>query len=112
CSAAQQRSRSRRRGRASSRRCAMSTTSRLRPTTMLRDTQAFFAERAATWDERFSGDDAAFAQAITELNAPAGGGGVGLGCGTGRALPHFISARTALGLDVTQEMLTVAHDKQ
>jgi SAM-dependent methyltransferase len=79
---------------------------------MLRDTQAFFAERAATWDERFPGDEAAFAQAIAELNPPAGGVVVDLGCGTGRALPHFTSARIALGLDVTQAMLTVAHDKQ
>jgi len=79
---------------------------------MLRDTQAFFAERAATWDERFPDDDAAFAAAIAELSPPREGVVVDLGCGTGRALAHFTTARTVIGVDVTREMLAVAHSKQ
>lgn len=78
----------------------------------LRRTRAFFGPRAATWDERFPDDDAAFASAIVDLAPRTGGVVVDLGCGTGRALAHLRTAVGAdgvvVGVDVTEEMLRTA----
>jgi SAM-dependent methyltransferase len=78
----------------------------------LRETQQFFAERAATWDERFPDDGPAYARAAAELDPPAGGTVLDLGCGTARALRPL---RAQLGpeglliaLDATWEMLRAA----
>lgn len=75
-------------------------------------TRAFFATRAATWDERFPDDGPAFAAAVGELGLVPGDTAVDLGCGTGRALPHLRDrvgpAGRVVGLDVTAEMAAVA----
>ena len=77
-----------------------------------RDTRAFFAPRAATWDERFPDDGPAFASAVAALALRPGDAAVDLGCGTGRALPHLRDAvgpsGRVLGLDLTDEMVSVA----
>ena len=74
----------------------------------LADTRAFFAPRAATWDERFPDDDDKFAAAVGRLALRVGSTAIDVGCGTGRALPHLRRAVGAtgrvLGLDVTPEM--------
>ena len=77
-----------------------------------RETRAFFAPRAATWDERFPDDSPAFADAVSALALRPGDVAVDLGCGTGRALPHLRAAvgpdGRVLGLDLTDEMVAVA----
>ncbi|HEY8692016.1 MAG TPA: class I SAM-dependent methyltransferase [Chloroflexota bacterium] len=79
----------------------------------LRDTQAFFAARAAGWETRFPGDEPSCQQAIRELAPPLGGRALDAGCGTGRALPFLRAAVGAagdvVGLDLTPEMLAEAH---
>ncbi|MFI5267167.1 MAG: class I SAM-dependent methyltransferase [Chloroflexota bacterium] len=78
----------------------------------LRDTQAFFATRAAGWETRFPGDEPRYEQAIHELAPPLGGRVLDAGCGTGRALPFLRNAVGAAGevvaLDLTPEMLAEA----
>ena len=78
----------------------------------LRRTRAFFAPRAATWDEQFPDDDAAFLDAVRRLAPTHGGIAVDLGCGTGRALPFLREAVGAdglvIGVDATPEMLNEA----
>ncbi len=78
----------------------------------LDDTRAFFAERAATWEERFPDDGPAYAAAVAELGVPVGGVALDLGCGTGRALVPLREAvgpaGAVVGLDATPEMLAVA----
>ena len=80
----------------------------------LRETQEFFADRAATWDERFPDDGPAYARAAAELDPPEGGTVLDLGCGTSRALRPL---RTQIGpegvvlaLDATWEMLRAASE--
>src|SRR5262245_55510618 len=80
----------------------------------LRETQQFFAERAATWDERFPDDGPAYARAAADLAPPVGGTLLDLGCGTARALRPL---RAQLGpegvviaLDATWEMLRAASE--
>jgi len=77
-----------------------------------RRTTGFFASRAATWDERFPDDGPKFAAAVAHLGLAPGAVAVDVGCGTGRALPHLRGAvgatGTAIGLDLTPEMCTVA----
>jgi SAM-dependent methyltransferase len=75
-------------------------------------TREFFGPRAASWDQRFPDDAAAFRAAVAEL-APATGSVIAdLGCGTGRALPFLRDAVGAsglvLGVDITPEMLDAA----
>jgi SAM-dependent methyltransferase len=76
------------------------------------ETRAFFAPRAATWDQRFPDDDPAFAAAVAEMGLRAGQTALDVGCGTGRALPHLRAAvgpgGHVLGVDLTPEMLAAA----
>jgi SAM-dependent methyltransferase len=76
------------------------------------ETRAFFAPRAATWEQRFPHDDPAYAAAVAELHLQPGQTAVDLGCGTGRALPHLRAAvgprGRVLGLDLTPQMLATA----
>jgi SAM-dependent methyltransferase len=76
------------------------------------ETRAFFAPRAATWEQRFPGDDPAYAAAVAELGLRAGQAALDVGCGTGRALPHLRGAvgpgGVVLGVDLTPEMLATA----
>jgi SAM-dependent methyltransferase len=78
----------------------------------LAETRAFFAVRAPTWDDKFGDDKPAYASAVADIGIPVGGTAIDLGCGTGRALPALREAvgpaGTVLGLDATEEMLTVA----
>ena len=76
------------------------------------DTQAFFAARAATWDERFPNDEPAFRRAAAEMTLTPGSRVLDVGCGTGRVLGVLRDAAGAgggvIGLDVTIEMCRVA----
>jgi SAM-dependent methyltransferase len=76
------------------------------------ETQAFFAVRATTWDDKFGDDVPAYAAAVTDADVPPGGVVIDVGCGTGRALPALREAvgpgGTVLGLDVTKQMLETA----
>jgi SAM-dependent methyltransferase len=78
----------------------------------LRQTRAFFAGRAATWDARFGDDMPAYAAAVAEAGLPAGALVADIGCGTGRALPALRAAvgptGVVLALDATPEMLSAA----
>jgi SAM-dependent methyltransferase len=75
-------------------------------------TRAFFAPRAAGWEEKFPDDGPAFEAAVDALDPPAGGVALDAACGTGRALPVLRRAvgpaGTVIGLDITPEMLTEA----
>ncbi|WP_249713825.1 class I SAM-dependent methyltransferase [Rhizomonospora bruguierae] len=79
------------------------------------EAQAFFANRAATWDTRFGDDLPAYAAAIAESAIPGGGVAIDVGCGTGRALPALRDAvgptGTVLGIDLTPQMLDVARPR-
>jgi hypothetical protein len=70
---------------------------RLGAEVFLAETRAFFAPRAATWEQRFPDDDPAYAAAVAEAGLHAGQSALDAGCGTGRALPHLRAAvgRTA-----------------
>jgi SAM-dependent methyltransferase len=80
------------------------------------EAQAFFATRAATWDTRFGDDLPTYAAAIADADIPAGGVAVDVGCGTGRALPALRAAvgpgGTAIGIDLTPQMLAQARTRQ
>jgi len=74
-----------------------------------RETQAFFAVRAGTWDAKFGDDLPAYRAAVAEAGIPRGAVVADIGCGTGRALPALREAvgpaGAVLGLDLTTEML-------
>ena len=76
------------------------------------ESRAFFAPRAATWDDRFGDDLPAYAAAVAEAAIPAGGTVLDAGCGTGRALPALRAAVGPAGrviaVDLTPQMLAVA----
>jgi len=78
----------------------------------LEETRAFFAPRAATWDERFPDDAPAFARAVQQLDLSTGSCVLDVGCGTGRAFEALRAGvgptGHVVGLDVTREMLHVA----
>jgi len=78
----------------------------------LREAQAFFASRAAGWEDRFSEDGPKFEQAVRELAPPPGSRVLDAGCGTGRAIPSLRQAvgvnGLVLALDATPEMLAEA----
>jgi SAM-dependent methyltransferase len=82
---------------------------RLGPAVQRAETRAFFAPRAATWEQRFPDDDPAYAAAVAELDLRPGETAMDAGCGTGRALPHLRAAvgptGLVLGFDLTPEML-------
>lgn len=75
-------------------------------------TRAFFAPRAAGWEDRFPDDGPSYEQAVAELEPRAGGDVLDAACGTGRALPALRaavgSAGTVVGIDLTSEMLAQA----
>jgi SAM-dependent methyltransferase len=76
------------------------------------ETRAFFAPRAASWEQRFPDDDRAYAAAVADLGLRAGQTALDVGCGTARALPHLRRAvgpaGAVLGVDLTPEMLATA----
>jgi SAM-dependent methyltransferase len=77
----------------------------------LRETQAFFAARAAGWEDRFPDDTPQFRRAIQEMELPPETAVLDLGCGTGRALPLLratIGRGLVVGLDATPAMLAEA----
>lgn len=73
------------------------------------ESQAFFAARAARWEERYPDDTPLYEAAIAALAPRVGGTALDLGCGTGRALPILRAAIGAggrvIGIDVTPEMV-------
>jgi SAM-dependent methyltransferase len=75
----------------------------------LRETQAFFALRAADWDTKFGHDQPAYEAAVAEARIPVGAAVADVGCGTGRALPalrHAVGAAGhVLAVDGTPEIL-------
>ena len=75
-------------------------------------TRAFFAPRAAAWDERFPHDGPAYAMAVRDAALESGQRVLDIGCGSGRALDALRAAvggaGTVIGLDVTPEMLDAA----
>jgi SAM-dependent methyltransferase len=75
----------------------------------VRESQAFFGVRAATWDTKFGDDLPAYAAAVREMGLRAGAVVLDAGCGTGRALPALRDAAgpagRVLGVDVTPQML-------
>jgi len=82
------------------------------------ETRAFFAPRAASWEQHFPDDDPAYGAAVAELALRPGQTALDAGCGTGRALPHLRTAvgeaGHVLGFDLTPEMLATArrHGRQ
>ncbi len=76
------------------------------------ETQAFFAERAATWETKYGHDMPLYAEAVNRTGAPAGGVAIDVGCGTARAMPALRDAvgpgGTVIGFDITAEMLSQA----
>jgi 2-polyprenyl-3-methyl-5-hydroxy-6-metoxy-1,4-benzoquinol methylase len=87
---------------------------RLGPKVFLAETRAFFAPRAASWEQHFPHDDPAYAAAVAEVGLRPGQTALDAGCGTGRALPHLWAAVApggqVLGFDLTPEMLATARD--
>lgn len=79
------------------------------------DARAFFAPRAATWDDRFPDDGPAFDRAVAGLELASGATVLDAGCGSGRALPALRAAvgpaGYVVGVDVTPEMVTAARDR-
>jgi SAM-dependent methyltransferase len=78
------------------------------------ETQAFFAAKASGWDAKFGDDVPAYTVAIADAGLAPGAVVVDVGCGTGRALPVLRDAvgptGVVVGLDLTPQMLAVAHD--
>lgn len=74
--------------------------------------RAFFAERAATWEERFPDDGPKYADAVAALALAPGACVVDLACGTGRAIPDLADAVGPTGqviaVDYVPEMLDEA----
>lgn len=62
--------------------------------------RAFFAERAANWEERFPDDGPKYAAAVAALSLAPGACVVDLACGTGRAIPMLRDAVGPSGLVV------------
>jgi SAM-dependent methyltransferase len=79
------------------------------------ESRAFFAARAATWDDKFGDDMPAYSAAVARAAIPPGATVLDAGGGTGRALPALREAvgpgGTVLGLDLTDEMLKVARER-
>ncbi|MGK5678266.1 class I SAM-dependent methyltransferase [Actinoplanes sp. URMC 104] len=81
----------------------------------LPESQAFFAPKAAGWDERFGDDLPAYAEAVAAARLEPGDVALDVGCGTGRALEALASAvgpaGHVIGLDCTADMLHEARAK-
>ena len=79
------------------------------PHRTVRESQAFFAVRAAGWDAKFGDDLPAYAAAVAHARIATDSTALDLGCGTGRALPALREAvgpgGLVIGLDVTPQML-------
>jgi SAM-dependent methyltransferase len=79
----------------------------------VRESQAFFAVRAESWDGKFGDDLPAYAAAVTQARIAPGSTALDVGCGTGRALPALRDAvgpgGLVIGMDLTPQMLHVAH---
>ena len=79
------------------------------------ESRAFFAARAATWDDKFGDDMPSYSAAVARAALAPGATVLDAGCGTGRALPALRAAvgagGTVLGLDLTDEMLQVARER-
>ncbi len=79
---------------------------------VLAASRAFFAERAASWEERFPDDGPRFAWAAEQLAPPPGATVVDVGCGTARATPRLAELvgpdGTVVAIDATVEMLRSA----
>ncbi|GAA5068907.1 hypothetical protein GCM10023336_52540 [Streptomyces similanensis] len=75
-------------------------------------TRAFFTRRAATWEERFAGDNPRYDAAARRMGLRPGQRVLDLGCGTGRVLPALraqVGAEGVVaGIDLTPAMLTAA----
>ncbi|WP_250007442.1 class I SAM-dependent methyltransferase [Actinoplanes sp. M2I2] len=78
----------------------------------LAESQAFFAPRAAGWDEKFGDDLPAYARAVAAAGPAPGEVALDVGCGTGRALPALVAAvgptGQVIGIDCTHDMLAQA----
>ncbi|MBL7254072.1 class I SAM-dependent methyltransferase [Paractinoplanes lichenicola] len=81
----------------------------------LSESRAFFATRAASWDDKFGDDLPAYARAVESASPAPGDLALDVGCGTGRALPALAAAvgptGRVIGLDCTSAMLAEAHAK-
>jgi SAM-dependent methyltransferase len=79
------------------------------------ETRAFFAVRAATWDDKFGDDAPAYARGVRDMELPRAATVIDVGCGTGRALPALRAAvgpqGTVIGLDFTAQMLAAARSR-
>ncbi|MCU1346568.1 MAG: methyltransferase [Acidimicrobiia bacterium] len=78
-------------------------------------TRAFFATRAATWEDRFPDDDPAYERAVAALRPASGTVVLDVACGTARAAPFLRRAVGPSGIvvavDATWEMLHAARVK-
>jgi len=76
------------------------------------EVQAFFAERAATWETKYGHDLPVYAAAVAETGVATGGVAIDVGCGTARAMPALREAvgpsGRVIGFDITDEMLAMA----
>ncbi|MET8158412.1 methyltransferase domain-containing protein [Sphaerisporangium sp. NPDC005289] len=79
------------------------------------ETRAFFASRAAGWEEKFPDDDPAFAAAVGAMGLAEGDVVLDAGCGTARAFPPLRAAvgpaGRVIGVDLTPEMIRSARDR-
>lgn len=79
------------------------------------DVRAFFAGRAATWDDKFPEDEPRYRRAVADLGPEPGAWVLDVGCGTGRAfeaLRHAVGpAGVVVGVDPTVEMLRAAQQR-
>ena len=82
----------------------------------LTESRAFFATRAADWDERFGDDLPAYEKAVETAAPRRGDLALDVGCGTGRALPALAAAvgpdGRVIGIDCTPEMLAAARTRK
>ena len=81
----------------------------------LAESRAFFATRAAGWDQRFGDDLPAYAEAVAAAGPRPGDLALDVGCGTGRALPALAAAvgpgGRVIGVDCTPQMLDQARTR-